>query len=142
MECVSLGSDIFVRLDPGERLVESLTAVANQQAFAAAAIVSGVGMLSSAHMGFFEVELDDYVTTAFEGIFDLSVVMGNIVRRDGVPVPHVHAVFNDTRHNTISGHIIEITCHITMEIFMSTAPFSLKRVKVPNCPATRILGGS
>ncbi len=139
MDWVSHGSESFLRLDPGERLVESLAAFAARQSIGAAAIISGVGMLSRIELGFFDVERDDYLRTIRDGIFDLSMILGNIVRRDGEPVPHVHAVFNDPSHATYSGHIIEATCHITMEIFLSTCPFTLERVKVPNCPATRIV---
>jgi predicted DNA-binding protein with PD1-like motif len=141
MEWTTLGSDIFVRLNPGDRLVESLTAVADQAAFRAAAIVSGVGMLDGIELGFFDTALDDYKRTVYEGIFDLSMVLGNIVQRDGVYVPHVHAVFNDPLHATLSGHVIEATCHITMEIFLSTNAMALHRVTVPGCPATRIVWG-
>lgn len=141
MEWMSRDSDIFIRLDPGERLVESLAAIATEKAFSTAAIVSGVGMLNGVELGFFDVSLDDYNRTVFEGIFDLSVVLGNIVRRDGVYVPHVHAVFNDTSHATFSGHVIEATCHITIELFLSTTTIALKRMKVLGCPATRIVGG-
>lgn len=140
MEWIPHGSEIFVRLDPGERLVESLITVANQNAFPAAAIVSGVGMLSHIELGFFDVDLDDYRRTVVEGIFDLSVVLGNIVRREHAYVPHVHAVFNDTLHKTYSGHVIEATCHITMELFLATITSHLRRIKIPGCPATRIVG--
>ena len=139
MDSVARGSEIFVRLDPGEKLVESLARFAAKQAIATAAIVSGVGMLSRAELGFFDVEMDDYRRTVYEGIFDLSVILGNIVWRGGEPVPHVHAVFNDPSHATYSGHVMEATCHITMEIFLSLPPFALERVKLPDCPATRII---
>ena len=141
MKSIAQGSEIFVRLDPGDRLVASLAAIATEHAVPAAAIVSGVGMLSRIELGFFDTDLNDYKTAAFEGIYDLSVVIGNIVSREGHYVPHVHAVFNDPSHATFSGHVMEATCHITMEIFLSTLDFRLKRVTVPGCPATRIVEG-
>ena len=140
MECITHGSDVFVRIDPGERLVESLAAVATRSEFPAAAIVSGVGMLNGIELGFFDIGLDDYRCKMFDGVFDLSVILGNIVRRDGIYVPHVHAVFNNSAHATYSGHVMEATCHITTEVFLSVTPFALKRVKIPGCPATRIVG--
>ena len=141
MEWMARDSTIFIRLDSGERLVESLVAVAKEHAFSAAAIVSGVGMLKAIELGFFDVDLDDYRRTFFDGTFDLSMVLGNVVRRDGIYVPHVHAVFNNPSHTTFSGHVIEATCFITMELFLSTTPLALKRIKVLGCPATRIVGG-
>lgn len=140
MEWKASGSDIFLRLDPGERLVESLRALAVCNGFTVAAITSGVGMLAGIEMGFFDVELDDYQRTELEGIYDLSSVQGNIVLRDHAYVPHVHAVFNDKSLSTYSGHVMEGTCHITMEIFLSTCDLALRRVKLAGCPATRIVG--
>lgn len=141
MECIVGGLEIFIRLDPGDRLVESLAAIATQRSFSSAAIVSGVGMLNGVELGFFDVSLDDYRRTTFDGIFDLSVVIGNIVLRDGIYVPHVHVVFNDASYLTYSGHVIEATCHVTIEIFLSTTALALRRVKVAGCPATRIVAG-
>ena len=140
MEWKANNQEIFVRLDPGERLVESLRDISGQAVFSAAAIVSGVGMLNGVELGFFDSSLDQYVHTTLDGIFDLSSVLGNITRRDAQYVPHVHIVFNDTRHVTWSGHLIEAQCHITVEIFLSISAFALKRVKLPGCPATRIVG--
>jgi len=139
MEWIAQGAEIFVRLDPGEGIVESLKNVAGHAGFSAAAITSGVGMLNGAELGFFDVAIDDYRHTTIEGIYDLSSVLGNITRRDGIYVPHVHVVFNDPAHVTYSGHVIEAKCHITVEIFLSLTVSALQRVKIPGCPATRII---
>jgi predicted DNA-binding protein with PD1-like motif len=140
MEWKSAGSDIFLRIDPGERLVGSLCKIAQHTRFRAAAITSGVGMIDGIEMGFFDPRLDDYGRTQLSGIYDLSSIQGNIVLRDGSYVPHVHAVFNDDAFTTFSGHLIEATCHITMEVFLSTTELALTRVKLVGCPATRIVG--
>jgi predicted DNA-binding protein with PD1-like motif len=140
MEWKAKESDIFVRLDPGELLVESLRTIAAEVVFSAAAIISGVGMLSSVELGFFDVALDDYRRTVLDGIFDLSSVQGNIMQRELEYVPHVHLVFNDPTFATYSGHLIEATCHITIEMFLSTSVSALRRVRIPGCPATRVVG--
>ena len=139
MEWKLQGSEMFVRLDPGDRMVESIDQVAKEAAFSAGAIISGVGMLSRVTLGFFDVDSDDYVRTEHLGIYDLSSVLGNIVQRDGAYSSHIHVVFNDPQHRTFSGHLIEAICHITVELFISTSKMVLNRVKVPNCPATRIV---
>ena len=56
---------------------------------------------------------------------------------DGVRTKHELPL---TLGHEISGHVIEASAHITMEIFLSTTTLALKRVKVPGCPATRIVG--
>jgi predicted DNA-binding protein with PD1-like motif len=131
---------VFVRIDPGEMLVESLKMIAVDLSIEVAAITSGVGMLKEVRLGFFDVAKDDYDEKFLGNIFDLSSIQGNITRLDGVPVPHVHAIFNDPSHNTYSGHVIEATCHITMELFLRRLDiFTLSRVRVHNMPGTRII---
>ncbi len=140
MQWTMRDSGVFVRIDPGEHLVESLRTVASECGFQGAAITSGVGMLDGVELGFFDVELDDYKRTTLSGIHDLSSVVGNIIRCEADYVPHVHVVFNDPSYATFSGHLIEATCHITIELFLSTALPNLQRVKLAGCPATRIVG--
>ncbi len=135
------GTDLFVRLDPGDTLVSSLKEACAAAKIGEASIVSGVGMLSHARLGFFRVENDDYDVRDFDGLHDLSLVCGNISLKGGEVWPHVHAVFNTDDFETISGHVIEATTHITMEVYLSTSDLAIHREKVAGCPATRLLVG-
>jgi predicted DNA-binding protein with PD1-like motif len=135
------GNDIFIRIDSGEKLVSTLRQASDVIPLRNAAIVSGVGMLDGIDLGFFNASIDDYDHRRFDGIFDLSTVAGNIIRRSGEAMPHVHAVFNDARYQTYSGHVIEATCYITIELFLSNSAIALRRVKFPGCPATKIVNG-
>lgn len=139
MEWFQEGQLIFVRLDPGARVVASLVQLSEEAEIEVAAIISGVGMLDHVQMGFFDVAKDDYDVTDLAGPFDLSSVLGNITRRDGQAVPHVHAVFNRPDFSTASGHVIEASVHITLELFLSRTRLDLERVKLSGCPATRIV---
>lgn len=138
MDWKASGSDIFLRIDPGEFLVDSLVKLAAALDVREAAVTSGVGMLMSVQLGFFDAQKDDYETTRFEGIYDVNSLIGNITRREGVPTPHIHIVFNDMSHITYSGHVIEAQSHITMELFLSIKNLGLERVKAAGRPATRI----
>ena len=140
MDHVESAGVIFVRLDPGDPLVGSLRNLADEAALLCGSIASGVGMLTDPLLGFFSVERDDYERTQLAGTFDLSSIQGNVTRRDGVPVPHVHVVFNDPSLKTYSGHLIEARCHITMELLIvRTDALALARVKRIGEPATRII---
>lgn len=134
-------SDVFLRVDPEEYLIDSLRKLCEALNIRAARITSGVGMLMSVELGFFDTEKDDYQIKHFDGIFDVNSILGNIVRRDDLPVPHVHIIFNDTSHRTYSGHVIEAQCHITMEVFLSVTSLPIRRVKQPGRPATQIIWG-
>ncbi len=60
MDYQSTNDYVFVRIDPGEVLVDSLKRVATDLSIEVAAITSGVGMLKDVRLGFFDVARDDY----------------------------------------------------------------------------------
>lgn len=139
MEIVNGGENVFVRLEPGESIVESLKTVARELDIRAASITSGVGMVSLVEFGFFCIPKDNYDRQTFDGIYDLSSIQGNITWLGDQPAPHVHMTVNTPEYETLSGHVIEARCHITMEIFMQRLDdLSLSRVKLVEHPATRI----
>jgi predicted DNA-binding protein with PD1-like motif len=139
MHWVQRKSSMFVRVDPGESLIASLEQVARETSLTIAVLVSGVGMLSHVEFGFFDVASDDYQKMKLEGLFDVSVLNGNVTRRDGEPVCHIHVVMNDPSANTFSGHVIQATSHITMELFLELSDLPLERVKLTDHPATRLV---
>lgn len=139
MEVVEELGDIFVRVDPGEPLIATLLCAAQKLGIACGPIVSGVGMLMNVDFGFFDADSDDYKIRPMSGVFDVSVITGSVVERDGEYAAHVHVVMNDERQVTYSGHLIEATCHITMEVFLSRTALNLKRVRLPDYPATRLV---
>jgi uncharacterized protein len=138
MDWRASGSDIFLRIDSEEFLIDSLVKLATARDIKEAAVTSGVGMLRSVELGFFDVRKDDYEKTRFEGIYDVNSIIGNITRLEGAPAPHMHIVFNDMSHATYSGHVIEAQSHITMELFLSIKDLGLERIKSVGRPATRI----
>lgn len=109
----------FMRLEPGEGLVESLIAFAKSENVDFATITSGVGMIDGLHMGFFCVNNNDYDTYRIAGVYDLSSISGNITLFEGEPRPHVHIVANKPNYETVSGHLMEAKAHITMEVGLS-----------------------
>ncbi|GAB1821040.1 PPC domain-containing DNA-binding protein [Herbidospora sp. RD11066] len=139
MEWIRESSDIFIRIDPGELMIQSLARAAREMHVTTGVLLSGVGMFEQVTLGYFNATDDEYIQTKYEGIYDVSSIAGNISQRRELIVPHIHAIFNDASHSTLSGHVIEATCHVTMEIFMSTSRLDIERVKLPGIPATRIM---
>ena len=58
MEWTTSGNDIFLRLDPGEEVHQSLQEVANALNLNAAAVTSGIGRVRASVYGFMD---DDHV---------------------------------------------------------------------------------
>ena len=139
MEYYRKKEDIFLRLEPGEYLVKSLIDLAEKEKIEFATIVSGVGMIEGLEMGWFCVNDNDYDTYKVAGTFDLSSISGNISLFQDKPRPHVHIVANKPSFDTVSGHLIDCRCHITMEIGLRLLENSnLKRQTEEGRPASFI----
>ena len=140
MEYLDDGKYVFLRLEPGEDVIDTLKHLAKELDLRVAALISGVGMLNGVSIGFFCVSKDDYDVKNFDGIFDVSSIQGNITWQDDSPVPHVHMTFNNPDFTTFSGHVILATCHITVELFLKRLnTLNLIRIKDQNAPATQIV---
>jgi len=132
-------SELFIRLEPGEKLVESLVSIAKKEKIEFAIITSGVGMIEGAEMAWFCVNDNKYDTYRVAGTYDLSSISGNIALFNGAPRPHVHLVANRPDFSTVSGHLIECKAHITMEIGLHIMDGTgFHRTSEPGRPATFI----
>lgn len=139
MEYYRNKSELFIRLEPGEKLVESLVFVAEQEKIDFAVITSGVGMIEGTEMAWFCVNDNNYDTYRIAGTYDLSSISGNIALFNGAPRPHVHIVANRADFSTVSGHLIDAKAHITMEIGLHIMEGSgFRRTSEPGRPATFI----
>lgn len=121
MEHSPVGQGLFLRLEPGEELIESLRLFACEYRKEIYFVTSGVGMIQGLQLGFFCVNNNDYDITSIDEILDLSSIAGNICIRDGDWWPHVHIVANRPGFSTISGHVISATTHVTIEVFFDFA---------------------
>jgi predicted DNA-binding protein with PD1-like motif len=137
MEYYRNRGELFLRLEPGEKLVESLINVAKSERIDFALIVSGVGMIEGTEMGFFCVNDNNYDTYRLAGVYDLSSISGNIALCNGTPKPHVHIVANRPDFSTVAGHVIECKAHITIEVGLQVMENTgLRRTTGPGRPAT------
>lgn len=139
MEYYRKENDVFMRLEPSEYLVKSLIELADKEDVEFATIVSGVGMVEGLEMGWFCVNDNDYDTYKVAGTYDLSSISGNIAMFEGNRRAHVHITANNPDFSTVSGHLIDCRCHITMEVGLRLfAKSGLKRKQEEGRPATFI----
>ncbi len=140
MKAIELPNGWFLRLDPGDEFIESLKRFAHSYDIKFAAILSGVGMIEQAKMGFFCVPKDEYdIFHLDNGPYDLSNISGNISEFEGQKWPHLHIVTNKIGGETYSGHVLSAICYITAEIFITDySRIPVIRKKNPDLPASRL----
>ena len=109
--------NLFVRLDPGEELHESLQEVARTEGIGAAAVTSGIGRVENALIGHLDAQ-GAYQQKMLIGPVELLSMQGNIASLNGEPFTHLHVVVSDDEHVVHGGHLFEARVTVTAEIHL------------------------
>ena len=118
MEHTRSGSDLFVRLDPGEDIHETLHNLADEVGFDAAAITSGIGRTRDNIYGYMNEE-GVYQRRDLENPSELVSLSGNIARtEEGNAFTHIHCCWSDDDNNVHAGHMFQSTVHVVAEIHL------------------------
>jgi predicted DNA-binding protein with PD1-like motif len=124
------GAAYIVRLDPGERIVETLTAFCAAESIRAASI-TGVGTCVEAELGSLDWETKAHRPRKFEGHFEIAALVGNVSVIDGKPLVHLHVTLADAECRAFSGHLHEAEIKATGEIIITPLAGELRRRKDP-----------
>ena len=117
---------IFVRLFPEEDVNKQLKEACNLHDVKTAVIISGIGQLKKAKLGYFK-EKGDYSPKTFDKPLEILSLTGNINRREDDYLLHLHAVLGDEDKNAIGGHFIDGEISITAEIVMLKTDLKINR---------------
>ena len=116
--------------EPGEEIVEGLTSCA-RDAELDAAHVTAIGAVSSATVGWFDLDRRDYRPLSFDEQLEILSLVGDITGPplDGGddPVVHLHAVFGRIDGAAIGGHLLEGVVRPTLEVVVTETPAGLRR---------------
>jgi len=127
----SKGNTIFVVLDKGDKIIESLTALAEEKSIKSATF-AGVGAADRITLGYFDVEARDYDRKEFPFSMELGSLVGNIAMLDGKPFVHAHATICGPDFSAYTGHLFEGTISVTGEIVISKHPVEMVRSQDEN----------
>ena len=117
---------ILIRLFSDEDLCEKLIEACKIHNLRTGVLLSGIGQLKSAQLGFF-VEKDNYAPGIFTNPLELLSLTGNICRHECDYALHLHAILGDEEKNAIGGHFIGGTISITGEIVLLKSDINIKR---------------
>lgn len=116
MEYTKSGSDLFVRLDPGEEIHSTLQQLVNDIGIDAAAITSGIGRTRDNQYGYMNEE-GVYIRRLLEPPSELVSLSGNIARtEDGDAFTHIHCCWSDDDDAVYAGHMFQSVVHVVAEI--------------------------
>jgi hypothetical protein len=98
------GRLFLVSLDHGSEIVASITALVESLGVEAG-IISGIGALKDAAIGYYDQEAHEYRSMEIGGPVEISSLSGNVSIRDGKPFLHIHATLADSQGNVRGGHL-------------------------------------
>lgn len=126
MNYTRTGNDIMLRVDRGEKVMESINKVAEEENIKAG-FVTGIGAVDQAKLSYFEVKDDTYETTTFEEDFEVLSMDGTLSYVDNKPHQHVHMILGRGDFSTIGGHLQEATVSITLEVHITVMETTVDR---------------
>ena len=112
MEYRRFSDTYIVRLDPGEDIVERLTALAKDEGIALAEI-NGLGAVDDFTVGVFDTAQKQFVPNRFKGAYEIVSLHGTLT---GGPYLHLHMSAGDGSGVVRGGHLAHARISVTAEI--------------------------
>ena len=120
MEYKKFGDKIYLRLDKGDDITESVFKVAKAEGVKAAQ-VSGIGATDDFTVGVFDVAKKKYNEYVFNGNHEINALTGNITEKDGKPYIHLHITATGDGCKVVGGHLIKGVISLTGEIIITVS---------------------
>ena len=111
------GDTYVVRLQRGEEVLACLRELCEKESISLGT-VSAIGAVNHVVVGVYRVDEQKYVANTFDGVMELTSLMGNITEKDGEPYLHLHATFGDLTGKVIGGHLNEAVVSASCELFV------------------------
>ncbi len=97
---------VLLSLEMGEKINQTFETFATHNDVKSA-WVNGIGAIKNPEVGYYLVKNKSYTKKVFEGIYELTSLIGNITNKDGKPFCHTHITFSDNNFNVFGGHLFE-----------------------------------
>ena len=117
---------IYVSLDPGDFINQSLTQVAIQNNLKSGWI-NGIGAIHNIELGFYNLDTKSYSRKYFTDDFELTSLIGNISIKENNPFIHSHITFSDKFYKLSAGHLFDAQISAAGEFIIFTSPNSIVR---------------
>ena len=126
MEYRKFGDTYIVRMDRGEEILASLTALCRQEDIQLAT-VDALGAVDHAVVGVYDVPTHTYYKLEFNEPMEISNLCGNVTRKDGEVYLHLHVTLCGMDAAAHGGHANELRIAATCEMAVRTLPGQVGR---------------
>ena len=122
-----IGNVFYLRLDPDQKIIGSMKNFCQQHKIRAG-MISGLGAVKSATIGFFEPTSKQYQQKTFEGAYEITSLIGNISTLNQEVYLHAHANFAGADYQVFGGHLAAAVVSATAEIRIQKDEGQIKRI--------------
>ncbi len=130
MQYTKKADSYLVRLDTDEEILSSIVRFADDRRIDSG-VVSGIGTMHHAVLGYFDRQTRDYLRRSVEGDCEIISLAGNIGLKEGRPFAHVHVALGTREFQALAGHLFECKVAATCELVVRVLPGLLERHKDP-----------
>ena len=117
MEYRKFNENYVVRLNKGEEVITCLKELCEKEDIKLAEI-TGLGASELVEIGVFNVKTKEYNTKTFEGMFEITSLVGNVTRKDKDVYLHIHINLGDEDGIVKGGHLVQARISATSEIIV------------------------
>ena len=117
---------IIIQFFPDEEVNNKLKEACRKHDIKTAVILSGIGQLKNAKLGYFKT-IGNYKLKKFDEPLEILSLTGNICKQKKDYILHLHAVLGDEEKNAIGGHFFEGNISVTGEIILLKTNLDFQR---------------
>ena len=114
MDYKKFDKKVFVRLDKGEEIVETLKQLCKDLDIKAGTI-TGIGATDKVTIGLFDLKNNKYNSKEFVGDHEIAPVFGNISTMNSEVYLHLHITLGNSEHMSFAGHLTSAVVSATFE---------------------------
>jgi predicted DNA-binding protein with PD1-like motif len=117
----------FVRLDPGEEVMQCLTRMVQEHGLQGG-MITGIGAVKDPIVGYFDLHTKEYFRRTLAGDHELVGLSGNITWVEGKQFIHAHVILAGPDLACHGGHLFSAEIAVTGEFFVLEESVVLRRV--------------
>tara|TARA_Y100001970_G_scaffold215055_1_gene263008 strand:+ start:33 stop:461 length:429 start_codon:yes stop_codon:yes gene_type:complete len=117
MKYIIKNNKIFISLQTGDEIVESITDIFKEEKIYSG-MINGIGAINKVQLGFYNLESKKYKKKYFNDDYELTSLMGNIALKDGNPFVHIHINMSDENFDVIGGHLFRAVTAASAEVIV------------------------
>ena len=121
----------IVRIDKGEELCEKLISLCEAQNIRLG-FISGFGAADLIEAGLFDPDEKKFISNTYEGVYEITSLLGTITKKDEKPYLHIHVNFSDRDNVTRGGHLAKANISLTAELMITPLEGSVSRSYDPD----------